>query len=518
MFTVGVYGDVDVTGQHRSHDHGVAVMQNGAVIYSCELERFTQHKHDGRLNEYISKLLKPWLNNEDDVQWVLANSFMSNQFHSDCGDVIFEDIADFTIEEMLKTTAKNKHLIAHEIAHIGTCLPFFGDFKANSLLIHIDGGASKSCASAWYFDGNQIRHLDHSWHVNLKQAVNNFNANPLSAKILNLSLDDHLSLPGKLMGLASYGQYSQALHQNLKINNWYMDNAEVVDVEGMKGADIAACMQREIEIQALSYIEKFKKNTGATSLYYSGGAALNIHVNTRIERELGFKNVYIPPAPSDCGLALGAAAFFEWQKGSEIKIHNAFLNHIDDSDGVNTEGIEVFKESAKAAALIAAGEVVAVFKGDAEIGPRALGHRSLLIRPDSKSLRKYLSEDIKQREWYRPVAPIMLSEVAEAALIDYKPDSNLSLFMLGAWQIKSTWKMAFSGCIHADDSVRAQVVNKTASDNDHIYHMLRTLHDEYQIYGVINTSFNGRGVPIVGSFQQAIDEAKNLGVKYLWSP
>ena len=524
MLTIGLYGDADPLGQQRSHDHGVAVMRNGELIFSCELERFTGIKHDGRLNQYIEQLLEPWLDSAESIQWVLVNSFISDRFSSDGGKLLIEGKDPLPVEQIITQVSDTHHILTHEMAHIAACLPFYGNFKPDSLLIHIDGGASNSCASAWYFDGREIQHLDHSWHPELKVAVNNFNANPLSAKILNINLDDHLAMPGKLMGYASFGKYSVSLHQSLVKNNWYVNNADIIDVAGAMGADIACCMQRELEEQVLRYISKFQVQTGATSLYYSGGAALNIHANVRIERELKFDTVCIPPAPSDCGLALGAAAFLEWQNDKQIKIHSAYLNSTTaEKLPVVTipgliDGVTVVADVKEVAEYIAAGEVVAVFAGDGEIGPRALGHRSLLVRPDSVPLRKHLSEVMKQREWNRPVAPIMLASIAESALLEYLPNSNLSRFMLGAWTVAKEWQQSFSGCIHADGTVRAQVIDDDDPETNHIYQLLILLHKQYEIQGVINTSFNSRGVPIVGTFDQAIVQAKKIGAKFLWCP
>lgn len=524
MLTIALYGDKDPLGQLRSHDHSVAVMRNGKVLFCCELERFTGIKHDGRLNEYIETLLQPWLNSEEAIQWVLVNSFMSDQFLSADGKITFESKEALPVEQMIRKLNRDHYVLTHEIAHIATCLPFYGNFKPNSLLIHIDGGASNSCASAWYFDGQHIEHLDHGWHEKLKVAVNNFNNNPLSAKILNIQLTEHLAMPGKLMGYASFGQYNKQLHQSLVANNWYINGFDTVDISGTKGADIACCMQRELEKQILFYINQFKIKTNATSLYYSGGAALNIHSNVRIERELGFTAVCIPPAPSDCGLALGAAAFFDWKDGHAIKINSAYLNStISDCIPMSTstncaDQVCVVTDIEQVVALIAGGDVVAVFAGDGELGPRALGHRSLLIRPDSIPLRKHLSEVMKHREWYRPVAPIMLASTAEIALVKYSKGSNLSRFMLGAWKVKEGWKQYFSGCIHADDTVRAQVVTEEEPETAHLFKLLILLREQHCVQGVINTSFNSRGVPIVSTFEQALTQAKILGVKFLWRP
>jgi len=113
----------------------------------------------------------------------------------------------------------------------------------------------------------------------------------------------------------------------------------------------------------------------------------------------GFRTVNIPPAPSDAGLALGAAAFVAWRSGQEIQVHSPFLNGDDpapDQDSTS-ESVPLLRSTEAVAEAIADGAIVGVWTGKAEVGPRALGHRSLLARPDSVPLRRRLSEDIKRR-------------------------------------------------------------------------------------------------------------------------
>jgi carbamoyltransferase len=279
-------------------------------------------------------------------------------------------------------------------------------------------------------------------------------------------------------------------------------------------------MQGNLEKEILGYIRAFQKTTGARHLYYSGGAALNIHANVRIEQELGFESVHIPPAPSDAGLALGAAAFMEWRGGHVVQKHCAFLNTlaVDSPTTEATHDVEILHACEDAARAINDGKIIAVWVGDAEIGPRALGHRSLLARPDSVALRRRLSEEMKQREWYRPVAPMLLEDVAREALLDLPPRSNLGRFMLGAWKLAPGWRTPFAGCVHHDGTVRAQIVDEGDRQLRHIHQLLRFLHEQHGIPGAINTSFNGHGTPIIHGVVDAVRVADALGVDALWLP
>lgn len=551
MLTVGIHGVPDPAGLGRSHDHGVAVLRDGKVVFLRELERATGRKHDCELDLHLDSVLAQVLRGNEEMVFVLANSFLGASFESRSRSLRVSGPANLDVRQVLAECPGSaaSHLarsarffsICHEAAHLGTCLPFFGDFLPNSLLVHIDGGASQSCASAWIPLGRRLECLDYGWHATLKGAVNNFNASVLAQRILGLDPTAHLSMPGKLMGLAGLAAPSSEATGWLADRDWLREPRADLDLvkalrEGLTKLDIrqlspadrgcqvlASCMQTHLEEEVLRYLGRLKELTGTANLYYSGGAALNVHANARIESELGFDNVFIPPAPSDTGLALGAAAVFAWASGGAVERHSPFLNSVDvvprlPDSRQRRSPLRVTDSLREVADTIADGKVVAVWTGAAEVGPRALGHRSLLLRPDSVDLRRKVSEGMKQREWYRPVAPMMLPEVAVASLEGYRPGSNLAAFMLGAWKVKPEWRQAFSGCVHADGSVRAQVVEETTPGLEHVHQLLALLRTKHGVQGVINTSFNRRGQPIVLTWDEAVSCAEAMRVDVLWRP
>ncbi len=550
MLTIGLHGVPDSDARGVSHDHGVAVMEGGRVVYCQELERHTGRKHDGSMADHFEDLAAAILRSGHPVQVVLANTFLGCGFASGRGMLEVVGEKGLAVPEILAecrgrlvvdgaSVPAQFLTICHEMAHLGTCLPFFGPFLPNSLLIHIDGGAYRSCASAWHFDGQELTCLDHGWHAGIKGAVNNFNDSQLSRWILGLGPAEHLSMPGKLMGLASFGTPDRNAMAWMDRHGWLRSEPGSRDevreqlrrelpelgIEEFSSRDpgsqtLAACMQAHLEDQVLAYIREFRERTGSAHLYYSGGAALNIHANTRIERELGFSTVSIPPAPSDAGLALGAAAFVSWRLGQTIRKHSPFLNAAEPVQPADPDcrSVPILRSAEEAAEAVASGRIVGVCTGDGEVGPRALGCRSLLARPDSVALRRRLSEEVKGREWYRPVAPMLLSEVAEQALKEYRRGSALARFMLGAWRIVPEWSDAFAGCVHADGTVRAQVIDGDEPELAHIRRLLDCLRRRHGIHGVINTSFNARGQPMVRGESDALRVASELGLDSLWLP
>lgn len=532
MLTVGLHGIEGSTTNHHAHDHAIALMRDGVVLANLEVERFSRIKHDANLAMYFDNLIKPWLQEGETVRFVLATSFFGNKFQSEsnsCDIVIpaqFEISSLFAqssiaISSFLANHPVEAWCVSHEAAHVGSCLPFFGDYKDNSLLIHIDGGASVSSTSVWYFSKNTLKLLFFDWKT-LKQVVNYFNDSEISRLILGLQPSDHLSMPGKLMGYAAHGMATPELIEQIKSLKTNTEKQLFVErhCASFKAtlkadsfcAHIAASMQKDFEISILNFIKKWKSETGAKTLYYSGGAALNIPTNTRIESELGFQHFYIPPVSSDVGLSLGAAALFEWHSGNSIVKTDPFLNRTTLWEMPLIPQDRIYA----VANMIASNQVIATCIGAAESGPRALGHRSILSTVDNIPVRTRVSETMKQREWYRPVAPIILPNVAEKVLVDFKETTTLTAYMLGAWRVKDEFQHLFKGVIHVDGTVRAQVVRSTDHSLQPIYQLLQILLKKFSIYGLINTSFNQRGEPIVQTVQEARLAAKMMNIDALW--
>ena len=158
--------------------------------------------------------------------------------------------------------------------------------------------------------------------------------------------------------------------------------------------------------------------------------------------------------------------------------------------------------------------VVAVCTGAAEVGPRALGHRSLLASPADSRSRRYISESIKRREWYRPVAPVVLEDLAED-LFPGATRTTLTDSMLCNVVVNPEWRDRIPGVVHVDGTARVQVVRKDAPEQHLLRALLREVWESHQLPCLINTSFNGPGEPIVHTVEQARETAQRLGVDVL---
>ena len=113
---------------------------------------------------------------------------------------------------------------------------------------------------------------------------------------------------------------------------------------------------------------------------------------------------------------------------------------------------------------------------------------------------------------------MMLPEVAAEVLQDFPKSTRLARYMLGAWRIAPAWRAPFAGCVHADGTVRAQVVSASVPGQEGLEKLLRLLRERYDIHGVINTSLNPRGEPMLADRAAAAQVARRLGVDAIWHP
>lgn len=534
MKTIGIFGIPDhSTGSSPrfTHDHCLTVMEKGKVLVSIELERITGVKHDNRLPLKLCGILER-LGIDDEVRYVSANSFIGSSFCTSDGRFRIEPIQKMQLSEILTEAdviVANEsgvdhgdgHIICHEFAHIASVLPFVGEFLPNSLLVHIDGGASESACSFWHYDGESIRLLHHSWD-DLKTEVNNFNVGSLGLSILGKRPDEHLSLPGKLMGYAALGNSDETMMAWLQENGWFFSTPSTSILQNINNRfaseyitfdqqcnifkDIARCVQDHFSDSIIRAIVAWRERTGAVNLYYSGGAALNIITNRSLELSGGFDKVFIPPCPSDCGLSLGASSWLEYLEHGRLDIHDPFLNNLDCDSFISNLHLDEVKR------LLLDRKVLGVRNGASEVGPRALGHRSIICLANDRKLSQKVSMDIKHREWYRPLAPMMCESAAKEVLEEGAVDSELSRYMLGTYRIRDEWCDELKGIIHGNCGLRAQTVYERDHSNSWMHSLLKELWEEHSIPGLVNTSFNVRGSPIIHTKNDALVALNEMGL------
>ncbi|MFC3450497.1 carbamoyltransferase family protein [Amycolatopsis speibonae] len=272
--------------------------------------------------------------------------------------------------------------------------------------------------------------------------------------------------------------------------------------------DFAAALQWSLESIVLHVLRYFAEATGLRALCYAGGVAHNCALNGRLLYEGIFDDVLIQPAAHDAGGALGAALCAARRDGvaRKVRMSDLFLGgDLPEPATIKTEleswgrGVSVERlddAPAKAAELLADGEVIGWVQGRAEFGPRALGHRSILADPRPVGNRTRINEMVKMRESYRPFAPSILAERL-ADVVEVPPTRADFSFMTFALRVCDSAREELGAVTHVDASARIQTVSR---DVDPRYWQLVAEFERLTgVPAVLNTSFNSNAEPIVDS-------------------
>jgi len=282
--------------------------------------------------------------------------------------------------------------------------------------------------------------------------------------------------------------------------------------------DIARSTQARFEEVVLEMLRLLHARYGLDRVVVSGGAAMNSVANGKVTRETPFARVFAPPAPGDAGGAVGAA-LVAWSEATgggrpEPMIHSYYgpgYDHerlaaalADAAGAVAAAGCEVRAVDAEEALCrevaerIAAGEVLGWFQGRMELGPRALGNRSILCDPRRADMRDVINAKIKLRESFRPFAPSILREAMGEW---FEVDDDVP-FMMKVYEIREEKRAAIPAVTHVDGTGRPHTVSRAANP---LYHrLIRAFAERTGVPMVLNTSFN-ENEPIVNRPEEALD-------------
>lgn len=283
--------------------------------------------------------------------------------------------------------------------------------------------------------------------------------------------------------------------------------------------DIAAAFQEVLEDRVLEICDVLYEKTKTDYLVVSGGVSLNSVMNGRIVRESKFKDIYVMPAAGDNGTAIGAAYYLY---NGIFKKPRSFV-HLDPYVGTSytNEDIEKVLKGAKlkyeyiedisekAASLLEAGKIIGWFQGKMEIGPRALGNRSILANPSYPDMKDKINSEVKFREAFRPFAPSTILEIKN----NYFDLDVEAPFMLKVCNVLKEKQAIIPAVTHVDGSARLQTVKRDL--NPRYYDLIKKLGDKTGVPVVLNTSFNIQGEPVVESPKDAIRCFYSTGIDAL---
>ena len=338
-----------------------------------------------------------------------------------------------------------------------------------------------------------------------------------------------LALAGKMMGLCAYGSvienhvepfkdfffdrnYSR-LADRTKLPLKNLDNPwdnplENWKFEGKGGYDIATTAQAAFEYALFGVLDRYDPNV---PIVLTGGCGLNVLVNEKIKC-LYDRPVYVPPNPHDGGLSLGHLFLYKkpdhqvniTYSGLPLLDRDKLQSYVDEYGARKVNKIEI-------AQLIKGGKILGLVYGDSEVGPRALGNRSIVCDPNIADMKDILNSKVKFREWYRPFAPFCKKEDANK-YFESRNFDNLE-YMSYAPLVKKEYREKLPSITHADNTARLQTV--TEKSHPGFYEILTHFGEISETNVLLNTSFNIRGYPILSTIEDALYALNNTDMDYV---
>ena len=322
------------------------------------------------------------------------------------------------------------------------------------------------------------------------------------------------------VGLRRYKDQRKGYYFSPKLIEWLGPKREGDEIDEPY-IDYAASIQALLEKVSLSLIEHHLgdviRETG--KVCFAGGVALNVKLNQKIIALPEVKELFVQPAASDAGTAVGAASYVSAKHGITVKpMQHAYLG----PKFTTTDCVTACQQhnrqphwqivddpAVTAAKLLSEGHPVAWFQGRMEFGPRALGNRSILGHPAMPGMAERINAQIKYRERWRPFCPSMLDVVAKEILGTAHP----APYMTFSFPVEEQWKEKIPEVVHEDGTVRAQIV--TEALNPRYYRLIQTLQQHGGHGVVLNTSLNRRGEPMVCSPTDALNMFFGCDLQYL---
>ncbi len=513
------------------HDPSAALVVDGVTVAAAEEERFSRRKHGKRPLPFsaweLPELAAAWCLDQaglrpDELDAVTYSFDPALRLPPtelgmfDPWDDLRQDYAErapgFIAEALPGLDPAQVRFVRHHVAHAasaGLAAPFDGDCA----VLVLDGRGERHSHLAGRFDRGTLetmysQQLPHSLGLLYEDATQHLG--------FLRSSDEY-----KVMALASYGKpkHLDYLRQLVHATgdggfatsgvdwNALAKGRDSGESWGPEHADLACSLQAVVEEVLLDLASWLYEQTHAENLALAGGVALNCVANTRIFDESPFANVWVQPAAGDAGTALGGALFVAQELGEPI---SAFPG-ADLGRGWSDAEIEAVLTTANlpfdrpadiadaVAEELANDGIVAWFEGRSEFGPRALGHRSLLAHPGREDNLRRIN-DVKGREQFRPVAPMVLASRVRD-LFSRGPMS--SPYMLFVHDVEESWRDRIPAAVHVDGTARAQTVDPETEPL--VARMLESFERRTGLPVVINTSLNTLGRPMVDSPRDALE-------------
>ena len=510
------------------HDPAAAVVVDGITVAAAEEERFSRRKHGKEAVPFSA-----WEVPEQAAAWCLSAAGLAPEdldavaYSYDPG--LLPEPDDLTADgwEGLRTLYAREapsflqtalpgldpgcvRFVAHHVAHAASA-HLAAPYPSSAVLV-LDGRGEVASHLAGRAAGGDLE-VFHAQRL------------PHSLGLLYEEVTEHLGFRRssdeyKVMALAAYGRprFLEELRRAIRPTGTGGFEIEPLDLSAFvkrrrKGeqvdddhADLASSVQLRLEEVLLDLARWLHGRTGERHLTLAGGVALNCVANARIAAEGPFERLWAQPAAGDAGTALGAALHVAHALGDDTQpMAGADLGRSWSDDELEawltTADVRYERPPDVAEAVaeaLASNAIVAWFQGRSEYGPRALGHRSLLADPRHAENLSRLN-DVKGREQFRPVAPMVSLERAEEIFEGVVP----SPYMLFVHRVRPAWRHQLPAVTHVDGTARAQTVDRRQEP------LVAALLDAFArrtgVPVLVNTSLNTAGRPIVDDPRDALE-------------
>lgn len=478
-----------ILGTNRHHHSNACVLKNGNLVFSLEEDRLSKMRYDGNSTLNLIEIAKRY----------------NIDLHADCGfspDIEFKNTTvnffQYFISKLYKKDVEFiDYSLDHHLCHAAGA--FYNSNFSNAISIVLDGIGSKLNNIGETYSSYNCSYPN-IFNIIEKRYTNDFK----SLGGLYAEYSEHLGFKpgdfhaGKTMGLSSYGKKDKLEYSE--------ETKNMKDFK--KSANLAKTLQNYLEEKTIELIDDCLSKTNVRNVCLSGGVVLNCVNNYNIIKTFKDVNFYFEPVGHDAGTSIGVAklAYYNETKSNTKHKQNMFqglepdYNTLKNTNYRQTSFVEVAK-------LLQEGKLVAMFQGRSEIGPRALGNRSILFNPMIEN-GKDIVNTVKGREWFRPFGATVLKEHALGWF-----DIENSPYMLITSKVK---RKDIPSVTHVDNTCRIQTLTKEFNSN-----FYKLIEEFYTITGVpilLNTSFNLAGEPLVETFEDAIDTFQRSKLDYMFLP
>ena len=497
-----------ILGLQFSHDASACIIDNNIISFYQEESMLSGIKKDHNIN-YLWNELK---NQTFDVI-IFGHPKLTHDLA-----VFYKELIEFNCQKYSINYKQITYSLDHHLQH-ASCALFNSQFK-NAYCLIMDGSGTP-----YYYNniniGNEIESIFYyNGKFNLKWKVCNgidmsytdsiHSIQSMSPALLFKYAASYLGSrePGSVMGLSSYSEKGLDIPVYYKNNELYKVNQNLlwhmmVKVNHDK-YKITYSIQKESNEIVLDRINKILKMNPKANICLSGGYFQNCQSNGYVLNH--YKNIFVDPLAHDGGTSMGLALLVAKENNIKVKpYNNLYLGlkpeypKLKPNTNIN-EVVELLKNN----------NIVAIYQGRQEAGPRALGNRSLLFNPMNPHAKDIVNK-LKQREWYRPYAGTVMYEHFKKWFDLPKLETP---FMSYAAKVKKP--NLIPGITHIDNTCRVQTLKE--KQNPHFYSLIKAWYNKTKCPVLLNTSLNIAGKPLINSYNQAISLVNNTELKYVYMP